>query len=242
MIEPRWRNFARAAIALSALATAACGSGETSGPSASATATAAQTAVAPAHSASAAPSDDAGVGELRDFKIFPEGPVKGHHFVAEIGIAKGPVVKDPMFRVLFKDESGATVDTGSCAYRGVIKPEDHVPCYGAIWKVPKWAKYEIVTVAPQDIVPAESAPLVVSDTSLTANKNQVDGKVTNTGKTAIKNVTAYVSFFGADGKIVGGSSADLAEKELAPGASAKFTVTADDVAAPPKTFYVKMSP
>jgi hypothetical protein len=237
-----WQHLVRTGAIGLPLCVTACGSSESTAPSASASAAPAKTAAAPPQSASASTENSAGVAELKDFKIFPEGPAKGHHFIAEIGIAKGPVVKDPMFRVNFKDADGTVVDTGSCAYRGVIKADDHVPCYGAIWKVPKWAKYDITVVPPQDIVPADSAPLQVSDTTLIAAKNQVDGKVTNTGKTAIKNVTAYVSFYGADGKIVGGNSANISGNDLEPGASAKFSVVADDVAAPPKTFYVKMSP
>jgi hypothetical protein len=219
----------------------ACGSSDSTSASSTA-ATAAPSAVSSARASSTAAEATVGVPELRDFKIFPEGPVKGHHFIAEIAVPKGTVVKDPMFRVVFKEANGNAVDTGSCAYRGVIKPDDHVPCYGAIWKVPKWAKYDITYVPPADAVPADSASLEVTDKTLIANKNEVDGKVTNTGKTALKNVNAYVSFYGSDGKIVGGNSAPTSPPDLEPGASGKFEVIADDVAAPPKTFTVKMSP
>jgi len=241
MNEPwRWRA-ATATITLLSMQSFGCGSSDTAAPSASAApVTARVTPSASTSSASAEPTN--GVAELRDFKLFPDGPVKGHHFIAEIGIAKGPVVKDPMFRVTFKDADGSTLDTGSCAYRGVIKPGDHVPCYGAIWKTPKWAKYEIINVPPLDAVPDDSAPLDVSGTTLITAKNEVDGKVTNTGKVALKSVTAYVSLYGADGKIVGGSSALIAGNDLAPGATSTFAVPVDDVAAPPKTFSVKMSP
>jgi hypothetical protein len=238
MLELRSPSLGRmgSPSALALIFLAACGSKDTLVASST---PAAPASAAPAP-ATASLQDVSGVAELKDLRIFPEKPAKGHHFVAEISVASGAAVKDPMFRVVFKDTDGSTLDSGSCAYRGIIKAGDRAPCYGAFWKAAKWAKYD-VTYVPGDAKPENPAPLTVSGATLVGG-NEVDGQITNTGSTAIKNVNAYVSLYGADGKIVAGDSGPVAGNDLAPGASSKFAIKIEDLAAPAKTFAVKASP
>jgi hypothetical protein len=226
-----------AIAAFSALA--ACSSNESTTASSKATSTAApaMTSAAPSNR----PPEVNGVAELRDLKIWPDKPVKSHFFVAEMVLAKGAAVRDPMFRVTFKDDAGNAVDSGTCAYRGVIKSDEKAPCYGAIWKATKWSKVDVVFVPGDASLPADHAPLTVSGAEL-VHGDEVDGQVTNDGKTALEDVNVYIALYGADGKIVGANSAPITGNDLAPGATAKFAVKVDEVQAPAKTFAVKMSP
>lgn len=240
MIEHhRWPLARTAAAAALLAALGACNDDKPGAATATAKSATPAPAASPTSSVATIPVD--GTAELKDFRIFPDKPVKGHQFVGEMVVTKGSAVRDPMFRVLVKDKDGKQIDTGSCAYRGVVKAGDKAPCYGAFWKVATWAKYDLVYVPGDSALPAEPSPLTVSDAKLVGT-NEVDGKITNTGKSAVKKVNAYVSLYGADGKIVGGESAATSPEDLEPGASGTFTVKIDDVAAPPKSFAVKTSP
>jgi hypothetical protein len=239
MLELHRRNLARAAGAAALLAAFAACNDDKAGAASAPKSAAPPPAASPTASVATTPVD--GTAELKDFQIFPDRPVKGHQFIGEMVVTKGAAVRDPMFRVLVEDKDGKQIDSGSCAYRGVVKAGDKAPCYGAFWKVATWAKYELVYVRGDSALPAEPSPLSVSDAKL-VGADEVDGKITNNGKSTVKKVNAYVSLYGADGKIVGGESAPTSPEDLEPGAMGTFTVKIDAVAAPPKTFAVKTSP
>ena len=181
-----------------------------------------------------------GTAEVHDFKVFPSGPVKTHYFVGEMVLTSTTPAFHPSFKIVFKDADGTVVDSATCSFQGTLEPGTKAPCYGEIFKAPKWASYDVTF--NKISTPAKPAPstLTVSETKLLGHV--VEGKVSNTGAATVKGVMAYVSLYGSDGKIVGASNAWVAGNDIDPSGSAKFSVKVAEVDGTASTFAVVTSP
>jgi len=160
-------------------------------------------------------------------------------FVAELQNGGSPVgTVSARLRLLSasREVAGATCTP---ALR-LLPAGDKVPCTFSFAQAPgPYDRTDVVVDARAPPAILELASLVVTRSSLgrPASGAEVDGTLSNQGTFAARSVAVLVSFYGADGKIVGAGTFQLG-RELRAGTSVAFTVVAD-VAAPVRTFNAK---
>jgi hypothetical protein len=198
-------------------------------------------ATAPSLTAPATP-DGSLKAELRDLRDFKPSVGNLRHFVGEIHNTGTAEIGFPLAKVTLLDAANTAVESGTCAsIVRLLPPGEKVPCTFTTLKT-QYTTFKAEITPVKSFFRGQLAKIGISETKFTPKRgftpHTLEGKLTNESTFTAKKVTAIVSLYGKNGKIVGADQELVAGDNLAPGASGRFTAKVFNAAETPETWQV----
>jgi hypothetical protein len=158
-------------------------------------------------------------------------------FIGELANTGSTEIGPLTAKLTLLDGNRKQVGSSACAsVVRVLAPGQRVPCTFAISGSPSFATFQIAIESGPPPGSVEPAVLLVSSSNLARTGfppvHQVSGTIKNMSSFPARQVMALVSLYGSDGKIVGFGLAQVPGGQIAPGATASFSTSIGEVAAP----------
>ena len=195
------------------------------------------------------PSTSSGTGqvELRDVRFFNARTGSTVHVVGELINTGTAAVALPSAKVTLFDAGKTAIASTTCGAFLVrdLQPNEKVPCFSLMTNASTWRTYRVETKGSRPFGAFRAADLKISEVNSTSptsrfGAHKVTGKITNRSSFTAKSVTVVVGLYDAGGKIAGAGRTLVAGNNVGPGASARFTVSVFNVAAPVKRSLTKV--